>query len=87
MDSAVLKDFRHRVVGRRETAKQIERGTASAVFVAKDANSAILTEIEGLCRIHQVPIYYVGTMQELGRQCGIEVGAACAAVSVGTTER
>ncbi len=80
MDKAVLKDFRHRVVGRRETMKQIRRG-ARAVFVARDADTAILREIEERCRANQIPIYYVDSMHELGRLCGIEVGAACAAVS------
>ena len=82
MDRAVLKDFRHRVVGRRETMKQIRRG-ASAVYVARDADAVILQELEERCRANQIPIYYVDSMSELGRLCGIEVGAACAAVNRG----
>ena len=41
---------------------------------------AIVSEIEEQCRIHQVPIHAIDTMQELGRLCGIEVSAACAAL-------
>jgi large subunit ribosomal protein L7A len=84
VDTASLKDFRRRVVGRRETAKRIQRGTAAAVFVARDADQAILTEIEGLCQTNGVPIHYIESMHELGQLCGIEVGAACAALSRGT---
>lgn len=80
MNRAALKDFRHRVVGRRETLKRIQRGAASVVYVARDADNAILSEIEEQCRIHQIPIQAIDTMQELGKLCGIEVAAACAAV-------
>lgn len=85
MDSAVLKDFRRRVVGRRETLREIQRGIAAEIYVAKDADTAILSVIEEAGRRHQIPIHYVDTMRELGELCGIEVGAACAAVSRGTT--
>lgn len=83
MDRAALKDFRQRVVGRRETLKQIQRGTATVVYVARNADTAIVSEIENHCRTHQVPIMYVDSMGELGQLCGIEVGAACAAVMSG----
>ncbi len=81
MDSAVLKDFRRRVVGRRETVREIQRGRAAEVWVARDADSAILSEIERECRTNQIPIHHVDTMRQLGQLCGIEVGAACAAAS------
>lgn len=85
MDRAALKDLRQRVVGRRETLKVIQRGRAVSVFVAKDANPAILSELEEHCRIHQVPVTYVESMRELGQLCGIEVNAACAALTRGQT--
>lgn len=87
MDSAVLKDFRRRVVGRRETVKQVQRGAAVAVYVARDAAMTILTEIETACQANQVPVHYIDTMRELGQLCGIEVGAACAAIGRGPAEK
>ncbi len=86
MDRAALKDFRQRVVGRRETLKLIQRRVAAVVYVARDADRAILSDIEEHCRTHQVPITYVETMRELGQLCGIEVKAACAAVATGQAE-
>nr|WP_243239402.1 ribosomal L7Ae/L30e/S12e/Gadd45 family protein [Sulfobacillus harzensis] len=77
--------MRQRVVGRRETLKVIQRGRAVSVYVARDANPAILSELEEHCRIHQVPIIYVDSMRELGLLCGIEVNAACAALTRGHT--
>ncbi len=81
MDRAALKDFRQRVVGRRETLKAIQRRMATVAFVARDADPAILTEIEEQCRTHQVPVTYIDSMGELGQLCGIDVKAACAAVT------
>jgi large subunit ribosomal protein L7A len=80
VDRAALKDSRRRVVGRRETVKRIQRGAALQVYVARDADKVIVAEIEDQCRIHHVPIHAIDTMQELGKLCGIEVAAACAAV-------
>lgn len=79
MDRLALKDYRLRVVGRRETLKVIQRDTAREVFVARDADTRLLSAIEDQCRIHQVPITYVDSMRELGQLCGIEVQAVCAA--------
>ncbi|MDA8205834.1 MAG: ribosomal L7Ae/L30e/S12e/Gadd45 family protein [Thermaerobacter sp.] len=80
MDRGALKNFRQRVVGRRETVKHIQRGDASVVYVAGDADPAIRSEIQSLCRTYQIPMDSIDTMRELGQLCGIEVGAACAAV-------
>jgi large subunit ribosomal protein L7A len=79
VDSAVLKDFRRRVVGRRETVREIERGRAIAVYVAKDADDAMQAAIAVALRGRNVPVHYINSMRELGQMCGIEVGAACAA--------
>ncbi|AEW03850.1 ribosomal protein L7Ae/L30e/S12e/Gadd45 [Sulfobacillus acidophilus DSM 10332] len=80
MDRAALKHTHQRVVGQRQTLKQIQRGVAAKVFLARDADSRMLAEIERQCRANQVPVEYVDTMSELGRLCGIEVGAVCAAL-------
>lgn len=80
MDATALKDPRQRVVGRRETLKRIIRGTASRVFIARDADPHIVAEITQICEDRQVAVEFVDTMIQLGRMCGIDVGAACAAM-------
>ncbi|MCY0900037.1 MAG: ribosomal L7Ae/L30e/S12e/Gadd45 family protein [Firmicutes bacterium] len=80
VDRSLLKNVRQRVVGRRETLKHIQRHQATVVYLARDADALIASEIEEQCRTHEVPIVYVDTMKELGQWCGIEVKAACAAV-------
>ncbi len=81
MNTEALKSAKSRVVGWRQTVKQLQRGTAVTVFVARDAEARMRRELEQLCAKNQVPVEYVETMAELGRLCGIDVGAACCAVT------
>lgn len=80
MDKTALKDHRQRVVGLRETSKEIQRGSVSGVYVAQDADGRILAELKALCISRHISLDFVDTMAELGRLCGIDVGATCAAV-------
>ncbi|MBX6350159.1 MAG: ribosomal L7Ae/L30e/S12e/Gadd45 family protein [Clostridia bacterium] len=75
-----LKDARRRTVGVKQTTKSVQRGAALLVYVAKDADRAVVSELLALCRDRGVPIVEVEAMAELGRACGIEVGASAAAV-------
>ena len=71
---------RNVVVGAKQLRKALASGRAGYVFLAENADPAITEPIERLCRQNQVQITWVSTMAELGRSCGIEVGAAAAAV-------
>ena len=50
------------------------------MFVAKDADPRITARIVNLCKKMGVKVTYIDTMKQLGKACGIEVGAAMAAV-------
>ena len=67
------------VVGSKQLRKAVNNGRARCVFLAENADPAILEPIEEMCRGKQVKITWVSSMQDLGRACGIEVGAAAAA--------
>lgn len=68
------------VVGVKQTQKALVKETARGVIVAMDASDHITGPVRALCGINQVPVETVPTMQELGKACGIHVGAAVAAV-------
>jgi large subunit ribosomal protein L7A len=80
VDVDELKNRRRRVVGMRETLKRMTQGMAVGVFVAKDAEPRVIEEVVAQSQARGVPLEYVDSMDELGRLCGIEVGAACAAL-------
>ncbi|MCX7781911.1 MAG: ribosomal L7Ae/L30e/S12e/Gadd45 family protein [Negativicutes bacterium] len=67
-------------IGAKQTAKTIEKGKAAMVFIAKDADERVIHPIRTQCAQKGVLLIEVATMAELGKACGIEVGAATAAV-------
>ena len=68
------------VVGAKQLKKAVRNDRARCVFLAKNADPALTEPLEELCRQHHIPITWVASMADLGRACGIEVGAAAAAV-------
>ncbi|HWQ61059.1 MAG TPA: ribosomal L7Ae/L30e/S12e/Gadd45 family protein [Negativicutes bacterium] len=79
MSIDTLKDAR-KVVGAKQTAKAVEKGQASLVFLAEDAESRVILPLREACFRAGVTVRTVPTMIELGKACGIEVGAAAVAV-------
>ncbi len=67
-------------VGTKQTTKAVGEGKALTVYLAADADAHIAQSIRSLCEAHHVPVITVATMIELGKACGIQVGAAMAAI-------
>ena len=67
------------VVGAKQLRKALQNGKARYVLLAQNADPAITEPIEAGCQQNSVPCAWVASMAELGRLCGIEVGAAAAA--------
>ena len=68
------------MIGTKQTTKAVEQGIARELYVAKDADPKITAKVVSLSRRSGIPIHYVDTMKQLGKACGIEVGAAMVAV-------
>ena len=68
------------VVGARQLKKAVKAGRATYVFLAENADPAVTEPLEALCAANHIQFTWVPSMAELGRVCGIEVGAAAAAV-------
>ena len=79
-----LADIRGRkvVVGAKQLKKSLLSGKADRVFLAEDADPAITEPIEAMCRQNSIFFAWVPSMADLGKACGIDVGAAAAAVLV-----
>ncbi|MFO7245496.1 MAG: ribosomal L7Ae/L30e/S12e/Gadd45 family protein [Thermaerobacter sp.] len=75
-----IRAARRRAVGTKQTLKAAVRGLAAEVFVARDAEEHVVRGVIQACRDRGITITYVDTMAELGRACGIKVGAASAAI-------
>lgn len=75
-----LKTARRRTIGTKQTVKALEKGEVKVVYVANDAEDHVLRGLKDMCKQKGVPVVYVESMAALGRVCGIEVGAASAAI-------
>lgn len=74
----ILKEA-NKVIGIKQVTKVVNKGTANQVFLAADADVRVLNPLKSLCLEKNVEMLEVSTMLELGKACGIEVGAAAAA--------
>lgn len=75
-----LKNGAPAVAGIKQTQKAIMRSQVAGVLLAGDADEHVTAPIRSLCETRGIPVETVATMQELGKACGIHVGAAVAAV-------
>lgn len=67
-----------RVVGVKQSRKAIRGGRARRVFLASDADPAITGPLAAECAAAGIPVETGKTMAQLGRACGIAVGASVA---------
>ena len=69
-----------KTIGTKQTMKAVEKGTASCVFIAADAEKRVVLPLTELCSAKGIPVEEVATMRLLGDACEIDVGTASAAV-------
>jgi large subunit ribosomal protein L7A len=69
-----------KTIGVKQTLKAVENGSAKTVFIAKDAEARVVNNLKELCKNKTVTVIYVENMKQLGKACGIEVGASTAAL-------
>ena len=67
-------------VGAKQLRKAVRAGTVRCVYLAENADPAMTQPLAELCADNQIQITWVASMETLGSACGIEVGAAAAAV-------
>jgi large subunit ribosomal protein L7A len=75
-----LRNPKLRVTGLKQTTKAVERGQARTVYLADDADDRLLRKLAGECRERGVETVRMESMAALGKACGINVGAAAAAL-------
>lgn len=76
---AELRNHRF-LVGTKQLRKTLNRGGARLVFLAGDADPAITEPLAQACEKAGVECVWVARMNDLGRACGIDVGAAAVCI-------
>ena len=82
-DSGNLPELRreHLLVGTKQLRKALRAGRVETVYLAKNADPGVTEPLEALCAEAGIQPVWVRTMAELGRACGIDVGAAAAGIA------
>lgn len=68
-----------KVVGAKQVKRALDAGRVQTVFLASDADPRVTGPIAEACDEKGVRAETVPSMKELGKACGISVGAAVAA--------
>lgn len=66
------------VSGEFAVEKSVKSGKTFLVLVAEDASANTKKNFSDMCTYYKVPLYYVGTKEELGRAIGKEYRASLA---------
>ncbi|NLL53336.1 MAG: 50S ribosomal protein L7Ae-like protein [Peptococcaceae bacterium] len=75
-----LKNSPNVLVGLKQTSRALEKSKVKVVYLAQDADDRLLKPIIETCKAKEIEIKEVPSMAELGKACGIKVGAAVASV-------
>lgn len=70
----------NKAIGIKQTLKAVENNTAKVVFIARDADEKVTAPLKDLCMSNSIEIVYADTMKQLGKACGIEVGASAVCI-------
>ena len=68
------------LIGVKQSTEAVKNGHVLKACVATDAAPHIREPFESLCQSRQISVTYYDTKQQLGRACGIDVGATCAVI-------
>ncbi len=68
------------VAGIKATEKAVIKGIVGKVFIAKDAEERTVRALKELCKKQNVEVRYELTMRELGKFCGLRVGAGACSI-------
>lgn len=66
------------VIGYKQVLKAEKSGICRKIYIAGDCSSQMSETVLGEAK--GVPVETISSMRELGRECGIDVPASCAAI-------
>jgi len=76
-----VKQASQTIIGTKQAVKAIRAGQVTELFVALDADNWVTDPVVILAKEVGVPVSLVESKKELGKACGIHVGAAVVAIA------
>ncbi len=68
-----------KVVGLKQSTKALKQDKVKVLYVAEDADIHLIQHLKDIANEKNVQVISINSMRELGKACGIDVGAAVAA--------
>lgn len=72
--------FEKKVIGVKQSTKALNHNKIKTLYVAKNADSHLTENLKQKAKEKNIEVVNVESMKKLGKACGIDVGAAVAAV-------
>lgn len=81
-DAIALESLRavKKVIGVKQALRAVEKNVADMVYLAEDADKRVTAPLKDASLRNGVAVKLAPSMEELGKACGIAVGAAAVAV-------
>ena len=76
-----VKQASQTIIGTKQAVKAMRAGQVLELFVALDADNCVTDPAILLAKEIGIPVHCVKSKKELGKACGIHVGAAVVAVT------
>ena len=70
----------YKLIGTKQVLRAVNEGKLKKAYIAKDSDADIREKLIAACNKQGIPYEEILSMLDLGRACGIEVGAAVAGV-------
>ncbi|MBO9131087.1 50S ribosomal protein L7ae-like protein [Bacillus sp. 165] len=68
------------VVGKKQTLQALKKGIINEVVVAEDADYHLVHNVAEFASQLNIPVSKVDSMKQLGKACGIQVGASAVGI-------
>lgn len=73
-------EAQNKIVGIKQSTKALNQDKVKTLFVAEDADNHLIHNMKQIAKERNVEVVSVDSMKKLGKACGIDVGAAVAAI-------
>lgn len=67
-----------KVIGAKQSTKELKNYNGKILYIAQDADNLVTAPVIVLANKQEIEVVYIETMKELGKFCGIDVGASVA---------
>jgi len=75
-----LLEVKNKTIGIKQSTKALNQDKVKTLFVAEDADNHLVLQMKQIAKEKNVEVVSVDSMKKLGKACGIDVGAAIAAI-------